>query len=892
MINKEKSLIQKLLPHALAIVAFLAITIVYFSPVFQGQVLPQHDTAQYQAMSQELREYYNNEGQSSEWTGAMFSGMPAYQIGVWGGSPNILDYVEAPLKALGGSTAGPVFAGMLMAYILFVVMGFSPVVAALGAIAYSLSSYNIIIITAGHVTKAWAIAYLPLIVAGLMALFKRKFLLGGLFFALGLALQIKNNHLQITYYTGLLCAILYIYFLIESIAKKNIKDLAKGTGVLAVGLIIALACNLGNIYANYEMGKTSIRGKSELTTPLTHKEDAEADPTDAGRDKDKDYAFAWSYGKAESFTLLVPNLYGGLSKPFDDNSNSYKALVQRAQSGEVSPEMANSLLNGIRQYWGDQPSTSGPVYFGAIICFLFVLGMIIIKDNLKWALFAATVFFLFLSWGGNFTGFNDWFYYHFPFYNKFRAVSMALVIPAITMLIVAIWAIKVFFEENGDKKQLTKALYIAGGIVGFVCLLLWVAPGTFTNFTADADKAWSAQVPGWYYDALIADRKDMMSADAGRSLLFVLLSFAVLWFALRTKMEKAKVATYATLAVIVLVLIDLWGVDKRYLNGSNFENKVAYQQSLYPKSTADNAILSNNPTKARVLQFAKNVMNPRTQKMEMQQVDPVNDATPAFYHRTVGGYHAAKLKRYQELIEYRLGGEIAFVQKASFNAFNSAIQKLQAAQQQGEQMDPQSLPLAVQDSVAPLLRSANVMNMLNMKYVIYHPELPPVINPYALGNAWFVKSYETVDNADQELASLKTLIPADKAIVDKRFDGQLSGLNVVADSTATIEQTSYKPNVITYKTKAASEQLAVFSEVYYDNGWQAYIDGKPVDHMRADWILRALRVPAGEHEVVFKFEPHAYRTCRGVATASSGILTLLLIASIIFAFVPAKRKEA
>lgn len=840
MIKKEQSLVKMLLPHIIAVVAFLFITMAYFSPMLQGKVLSQHDVTQYQGSAKEISDYYYNEGKTSAWTGSMFSGMPAYQIGVHGGSPNFLDYLEAPVKALGNTTAGPVFAGMLMAYILFCLMGFSPAVAILGAVAYSLSSYNIVILNAGHVTKAWALAYMPLIVAGFMSLFKNKILLGSVLVGLGLALQIKSNHLQVTYYTGLLSVILFITYAVEVISKKNYKSFLMSCGAMIIAVALAVLANLGNIYGNMEMARESTRGKSELTSP---KSESEKQSTGL----DKDYAFGWSYGKAETFTFLVPNLYGGESKPYDKDAQSIKVLTQKVQSGEIPAEFANQVSR-IPQYWGDQPFTQGTVYLGAIVCFLFLLGMIIIRSNVKWGLLVATIFFILLAWGKNLEWFNDWFFYHFPLYSKFRAVSTALVVPALTIVMVAVWGIKEFFSGEIDKKKLKKALYISLGVVGGLCLILWIAPGAFFNFTSGADAQWKAQVPEWYYNALLTDRQDLMSSDALRSLVFVLLGGAILYFSLRTKVDTKKMTIYGSLGLTVLVLIDLWGIDKRYLNENNFVAKSTYKTETFSPSVADQAILKDQHPSYRVL----NLNN------------PFAETTTSYYHKSIGGYHAAKLKRYQELIDNRLDGEVNQI----IGTFSS-----------------QNI-----DTIMASFNKTKALNMLNAKYVIYHPEQPPLVNPNAMGNAWFVNEYKLVNNADEEIAAINTLDPHTTAVVDKRFESELSGLKITPDSTATIELVSYKPDVLTYKTKAASEQLAVLSEIYFSNGWQAYVDGKEVPHFRADWTLRAMRVPAGEHEIVFKFEPQGYYNSRHVATASSAVLVLLLIGIIIRPFV-LKRKE-
>lgn len=836
MIQQKKTSLQQILPHVFAIVCFLAVTFVYFSPLLEGKVLPQSDVQQYKGMSKELSDYYNNEGESSAWTGSMFSGMPAYQIGVWGGAPNFLDYLEMPVKALGNSSAGAVFTGMLMSYILFCIMGVGFLPAVLGAIAYSLSSYNIIIIDAGHVTKAWCIAYMPLVIAGLAAAFKRKYLLSGLLMGLGLALQIKNNHLQVTYYTAILCAFLYIGLLINDILKKNLGGFAKATAALAMGVIIAVLCNLGNIYSNYEMSKESTRGQSELSKP------SETEKQSSGLDKD--YAFAWSYGKAETFSLLVPDVNGGASGGWlSPNSNLYKAIRTNAPSAQLESRGIQA-----QTYWGAQPFTSGPVYFGAIICFLFVLGMFVIKNPIKWVLLAATIFFIFLSWGHNFETFNDWFFYHFPMYNKFRAVSTALVVPALTMIIVAVWGLKEFLEETEDKKKLLQSLYISLGITAGISLLLWIAPGIFgLSFSSENDQQWMSQVPDWYYSALIADRKDLLSSDAIRSFFFILLAGTALLATVKIKGNKQQVAFYASLGLIVLVLIDLWNVDKRYLDNDKFQSKLAYNTNQpFPQTAVDHAILQDKNISYRVL----NLNN------------PFNETKTSYYHKSIGGYHAAKLKRYQELIDFRLQPEINNIIK-SFDSQNA-------------------------DSIVNSFKTNTALNMLNAKYIIFHPEQPPLQNPYAMGNAWFVDNYSFVDNADQEIASINTIDPLKTAVLNKKFEADLSGFKIEPDSTARIELTEYKPNLLKYKSSAKSEQLAVMSEIYYQNGWEAYVDGKETPIYCADWTLRAIRIPAGQHEIEFKFIPHKYNTARTVASISSAVLLLLLLGGIASAFLRKK----
>lgn len=839
--GQKNSIVKQLLPHVFAIVCFLAVTFVYFSPLLEGKVLRQSDVQQYIGMSEELRSFYNEEGESSAWTGSMFSGMPAYHIGVWGTSPNFLSYLEMPLRALGGDSAGPLFAAMLMAYILFCIMGIGVIPSIMGAIAYSLSSYNLIILDTGHITKAWAIAYMPLIVAGLAAAFRKKYILAGLLMALGLALQIKNNHLQITYYTAILCVFIYIGLIINDVRNKDIRGLLKSTAALAIGVVIAVLCNFSNIYSNLEMSKSSTRGKSELTQVA-----AQGEKQSSGLDKD--YVFAWSYGKAETLSFMIPNVKGGVSKMFDENSEVYKKLISLIQSGKLSNQDANQLYMGTRKYWGDQPFTQGPVYLGAIICFLFVLGMFLIKHPVKWLLFAATVFFVLLSWGNNLEWFNDWFFYHFPYYSKFRAVSSALVIPALTVVIIAAWCLREFFSSDIDKKKLQTYLFISFGITGGLSFILWLVPEVFFNFTAPSDSLRGLSIVDEYYQVLLSERRDLLTADALRSFIFILLTAATLFASMKMKGDRQKIALYASIAIVVLVTVDLWGVGQRYLNNDSFQPKSDQSQTRsFPMTNASKAILEDKSVSYRVL----NLNN------------PFEESGTSYYHKSIGGYNAAKLKRYQELIDYKLTGELQNI----FESFGT-----------------QNV-----DSIVSSFEKNTALNMLNARYIIFDPQQPPLVNPYAMGNAWFVDRFTFVNNADEEMASLKQLNPLEEAVIDKRFEDTLKGLSIVPDSTATIELLEYKPNYLKYRTSAQSDQLAVFSEIYYDKGWEAYIDGEFVPHVRANWTLRALPVPAGEREIEFRFIPHGYNMSCTITTVSSGILVLILIGSIIVFFY--RRKE-
>lgn len=838
MIKKEKTFGIRALYHLAAIVFLFIVASIYFAPFFEGKVLVQSDVTQFQGMSQELRDYYYNEGKTSEWTGAMFSGMPSYQIGVWGGSPNFLNYVEYPIKALGGSTVGPVFMGMLAAYILFCLMGVGIIPAIIGALAYSFSSYNIIILDAGHITKAWAIAYIPLVLAAFVTAYKNKYLLSALLMSLGLALEIKSNHLQITYYLAILCAILYLGLLVHFILSNNIKALVKTTIALGLGIAIAVLSNLGNLYANYEMSKESVRGKSELTQPTQSEKQSSG--------LDKEYAFAWSYGKVETLSLLVPDIYGGASgSMLSPDSHLYKEIKAKYPATQLDSKGIQA-----QTYWGDQPFTSGPVYFGAIICFLFVLGMFIIKNRIKWLIFGATVFFILLSWGHNLEFFNDWFFYHFPLYNKFRAVSSALVIPAITVLIVAIWGLSSLLDNITEKKRLFKAIYISAAITGGICLLLIIVPNLFgLNFISANDTQWLSSVPDWYYKALIADRRDLLTSDAFRSLIFIVLAALTLLVFVRLG-DKNKIKLAAGIVLILLIIMDLLAVDKRYLNNDKFQTKIVNSQSnFFNKTQVDKIILEDKEPSYRVL----NLNN------------PFNETRTSYFHKSIGGYHAAKLKRYQELIDYNLQGEL-----------NNIIKSF----------DTQNI-----DSITASFKENTALNMLNTKYIIFSTDQPPLVNPYAMGNAWFVSDYKLVDNADQELAALNNTDLHKTAIVDKKFEADLQGVNLVTDSAASIQMVEYKPNHLIYNASVNTEGLAVFSEIYYAKGWEAFIDGISVPHIRADWTLRALLVPKGNHVIEFKFIPHNYINSGLVTSIFSGLLLICLLGYVIVFLMKTNKKD-
>lgn len=810
--------------HVAAIVVFLILSVAYFSPaVLDGKVVRQGDMDKAIGMGNSQMEKYQKTaklGEFSAWSDAMFGGMP-YTAGYGNPAPELPQYniIETPLKNLGYLNAGMMFTGLVCFYLLMCILGVNWWLAIAGAIAFALASYNIVIIEAGHITKAYVIAYMPVVLAGMALLFKRKYLWGIVLFLMGVTLSIGNGHIQITYYLVLLCAFVYLGYLAMKIKEKDYIELGKVTAIMAVCVIVAVMPGAKGMYSNWDLGQHSIRGATELTTTT-----ASGEKISSGLDQD--YAFAWSYGKGELLTLLIPNAYGGGSGGMlGPDSEFYKQA--RANGMQVGQEIQAPT------FWGDKSFTSGPVYFGALICFLFVLGMFVIRNPLKWCLFAGAIFLTFLALGRNFSLFNDFMFHNLPLYNKFRTVEMALVIPGLVFPIIAIWGVKEILAEKVDGALFKRGMIAALAITGGLCLILWLMPSVLLDFRSPMDAQY--QLPEPFYNALLMDRASLASADALRSLVFILLGAALLfWFYIDK--NKKRTATLVSAGIALLLLVDLWTVDRRYLNDSNYitpkQNKDVYQPSV-----ADTEILKDT-TSYRVM----NLNN------------PFQETQTSYYHHSIGGYHAAKLRRYQELIDHRMQGEI--------QSIIGAFQKAQTA-----------------NDLMGAFAACPTLNMLNTRYIIYNPDQPALMNPFAYGNAWFVQKVDLVDNADAEIAALNTINPLTTAVVDKRFAEDLKGFTPQTDSMATITLDSYRPNKLVYTSNASSEQLAVFSEVYYQPGWDAYIDGKPVPHFRVDWILRGMLVPAGKHEIVFEFKPEGYIIAANVEAYSSFLILLLLIAA-------------
>jgi len=835
MKNNLLSFFTPFLPHIAAVALFAALTLAYFQPLLDGKAIVQGDMNQVQGMAQELVDFSKTDKDTPmAWTGSMFSGMPSYQITTPNYPNNYIGIVYKALSLNDYLSSGIIFGGLVCAYLFFFLLTGNFWLSILGALAVAFSSYNLIIIQAGHVTKGWAIAFMPLVLSGFMLIARKKWIFGGALFAFGLAVELSASHIQISYYLALLCVFLYLAYLIYNIKNKAYNSLLKGSLILLVGLAFAVLPKLAGFYAELEMGRESLRGPSELSSP--------AQTADAPRSTglDRDYAFAWSYGRGETLSLLVPNINGGESGGrLGKDSHLYKELKQKGQ--RLGKDIQTYT------YWGDKPFTSGPVYAGACIFFLFVLGMFAIKNSLKWWLFGAALFFVFLSWGRNFAALNDFLFYNLPFYNKFRTPEMALVIPALILPIIGVWGLKSLISGDEEtKRHKLDYLKFSTAITGGICLILWLIPGVFFSFESEYDQQFASQVPDWYYSALIADRQAMLSSDALRSLVFVLLTSVFVYFLIA---KNSKLKNWSLAGIALLALIDLWAVDKRYLNDSNFDKKRPEQ--TFEKSYADKIILEDKSLSYRVLNLSGSTFN---------------EAKTSYFHKSIGGYHAAKLRRYQELIDARIQKEIQL--------FAQNLSKIQS-----------------QSGLDSLFSLMPTINMLNGKYIILNPETAPIVNPKAFGNAWFVEKLTVVENADAELEALNFIDPQHEAVTDRKFENIVSQKTYTRDSTDNIALTLYHPVRLVYHSSTSSPQLAVFSEIYFADGWKAFIDGQPATYFRADWTLRAMNVPQGEHEIEFRFEPDNYARLASLGTWSSLLLLALVAGAIILTIVRSVKTE-
>ena len=815
--------IKKLIPDMVAILVFAVISFAYFCPaVTEGRILSQHDSVAGIGAGQEGKEYLERTGERTRWTNSIFGGMPTYQMAPSYDSTDLLKGIENLYHLYLPTYVWYVFVMLLGFYILLRAFNFKVWMAGLGAIIWAFSSYFFIIIAAGHIWKFITLAYIPPTIAGMVLCYRGKYWLGGLVTALFVALQISSNHVQMSYYFLFVMLFMAIAYGVQAYQQKTLARFGKSTGVLVVAGLIGVCINLSNLYHTYEYSKESMRGKSELV-----KENS-ANQTSSGLERD--YITQWSYGIGETFSLLVPNVKGGASVPLAANE---KAM-------EKANPMYGSIYSQLGQYWGEQPGTSGPVYVGAFVVFLFVLALFIVKGPMKWALLAATVLSILLSWGKNFMGFTDFFIDYVPMYNKFRAVSSILVIAEFTIPLLAMLALKEVVATPSIIKERKKDFLISFGLTGGLALLFALLPKVFfPSYVSTMEMNALQGIPADQLVPLLANleevRMSLFTSDAWRSFFIVLLGAGLVWAYGMGKLKQHVLIG----ALAVLCLVDMWSVNKRYLYDEQFVEKQVQTQGFRQTET-DKMILEDEALDYRVLNLASNTFN---------------ENNTAYWHKSVGGYHAAKLRRYQEMIEEHISGEMQGLYQAVADAGGDM-----------EQLDPSAFP---------------VLNMLNTRYFIFPlqgGQTVPLANPFALGNAWFVDEVDYVNNANEEIEAIHGLDPTEKAIVDKKFESVVQSLP--SDSTATIELVAYEPNYLKYEVNSDKGGTVIFSEIYYP-GWKSTIDGQEVAHGRANYILRAMNVPAGQHVVEFRFDPTSLHVTENIAFVALGLLALLAIVVVV-----------
>lgn len=910
---------KKYLPYIAVLVVFVTLTLTYFSPITDGYELRQADVINYKGMAKEIHDFRRMYGEEPLWTNSMFGGMPAYQIDVQNDT-NLLVKIDRILQLGFPGVIGYFFLLFIGFYVLMLCMKVDPWLGLIGAAAYAFSSYFIIIVEAGHNTKVHALAYAPAVLGSFLLLLRGRMWLGASLFTLFLGLQLMSNHVQITYYLFMVLLVIGIGELISTILdKKSLPAFFTRTGLMAIGGALAIMASSSNLWNTYEYGKDTTRGASELTIG------GDGVITVADKGLDKTYITDWSYGIQESWSFVFPSANGpgsgyiGSDKEFSTTKAikpEVKGFIQeRAMASQQSQGRDGFMVN---RYWGNQPFTSGPTYMGALIVFLFVLSFVYVKDRLKWAILIASVLVILLGWGRNLMGFTEFFIDNFPGYNKFRSVSMILTMLELMMPFMAVLFIKELMENREEIRADKKKFLIAGGSVFGLLLLVTMVPTAFISFLSAEDVAAFARdqnlLIGDLKKQLVDYRVEVFRADAWRSLGFIAAGFAVIYFYLFSTLSKGLM-----LGVIgILVVADLFTFDRRYLNNDKQSGEyISWQKAgafPYMPQQADMSILeaeaSANPglmTKIQtemsnvkaegsdrdlqlkqVIEGAFPALNFNTNYRVLQLGDPFNSSSVAFFHKSVGGYHGAKLKRYQELIEFAIRKE----HNMAYGVFMQMVQNNIPVEQLG-----QMLP------ATGVFGRTHVLNMLNTKYLILDGSLPAAQNPKAKGPAWFARHVRVVDNANAEVMAVANVEPAetlkvtrngkeldsvafrmtnfnieDSVIMDVRFADKAKNLTPAHDTLSFITMESYLPNHIVYKTKNANDGFAVFSEIYYDKGWKATIDGQPAEYVRVNYILRGMDVPKGEHTIEFHFEPDSYRSMKKVNLAGN-LLLLLAVAA-------------
>ena len=819
------NLLKKYWIDGVVVALFAAISFAYFVPAdIDGRILYQHDASAGRGLGHELQTYYEQTGEHTRWSNSAFSGMPTYQIAPSYKSTDVLSKVMQVYHLGLPDNVWYVFAYLLGFYILLRAFNFRKELAALGSIIWAFSSYFFIIIAAGHIWKVWALAYLPPMIAGVVLAYRGKYLWGLLVTALFTAFEVKANHVQMTYYYLFVVFFMVIAYLVEAIKQKKFAHFAKATAVCVVGATLGILINSSNLYHTWEYGKESMRGKSELVKKNS------ANQTNSGLERD--YITQWSYGIGETWTLLIPNAKGGASVPLASNETAMK---------KADPQFMQ-VYEQLGQYWGNQPGTSGPVYVGAFVLMLFILGLFIVKTPMKWALLAATILSILLSWGRNFMPLTDFFIDYVPMYAKFRTVASILVIAEFTIPLLAVMALKTLIEEKEALKQNMRYVYISFGLTAGVALLFALAPSLFfSSFISDAEMQALKNIPAEYLSPLMANltqmREAMFSADCYRTVFIIVIGTALL---VLYRYNKLK-ANIMVVIIAALCLVDMWMVNKRYLNDAMFVER-SVRDNEPEMSNTDKIILQDKSLDYRVLNLASNTFN---------------ENETSYFHKSIGGYHPAKLRRYQEMIEHYIAPEM-----------QKTMQAIMTAGGDMSKVDGRS--------IYPIL------NMLNTKYFILPlqgNQTAPVLNPYTYGNAWFVDKVTYVNNANEEIDKVGKIDLRHEAVADKQFEAVLKVSNVQGN-VSQVELVSYAPNKLKYNVLSEKGGVVVFSEVYYP-GWTATIDGQKAELGRVNYILRALNVEKGKHTIELAFDPQSVHTTEIIATISFATL-LILIAFIAF----------
>lgn len=786
-----------------ALLVFFILAFIYCKPVLNGKELLSGDDVNARSAVQESVRYHQETGDHTWWNSAMFSGMPNYQIG---GGEYRSDRLLAPVK--GFLHRGPAHPAWILIfyfvcfYVLMRSFRIDKWLSIAGAIAIALSSYFLVIIAAGHGGKTIAISYITLVAAGFYLIFRKQYGLGAIFVMLFTAVGF-SIHPQMAYYLFLMIGLFFLAELWIHIREKRWKDLGLGIMIFAVSLAIGLGTGAGNVFANREYARETMRGgHSDLV-----QEEAGEQPS---KGLDLEYATQWSYGIDETLSLMIPGIKGGASGyPLDKNSHTWKAIVKLGMPAST----ARGFCASVPLYWGEQPFTAGNVYVGAIVCFLFLLGCLLVPGPYKWALLVSTLFSIFLAWGHNFMGLTEFFFRYFPLYNKFRAVSSILIVAEIAMPLLGFLAVKALMDGTIPKEKARKNLLIAGGITAGLCLLIALLGRTIFSFVGPNDAYYSSQLPEPIYQAILEDRAALLVGDAWRSFAFIAAAFAVLFLF----NEKKLKTPWMIAALGVLVLVDLWPVDRRYFNDDSFQAP-KNTQSAFTIQPYEQTLLQDPDPDFRVMNLTTNTFN---------------EARTSYYLKSIGGYHAAKLRRYQDLID--------------------------------EHLSKGHMP---------------VIGMLNAKYIIVEEEGQPVIqqNPYALGHAWFVEKLEVADDARAEIDALNRIDLTKTAVLDRSFAGSVASLEPGIAPDASVTLTAWTPKQLDYETTSATPGTVVFSEIYYPYGWKASIDGTPADHYRVNYLLRALDVPAGSHHITFLFDPDSVRKGDAIATVCTILMYLLIVA--------------